>query len=408
MPRRPAGPPLPKLAFLIQWHHDPVRGVIGAASNGMREEALSVTDNGVHRTVTRWASLREALTAHALLQATVGARLVPGAYTVSKARLTAESRALLEWAQQVGLPAAFGAAGATTEGSGALLPSAAHTSPTGRSDVPSVTYDGFKAALRESPHSQTALHARIVSAIAKCVAAWHWAPTGLTVQVHRGRTAMGLAFNPGRGLRRISLAVELLTQYDLDSIERTVLHELAHHAREEMHPRPQTRWTNSHDAKFCEMLAQVDEELRGRGPKACQFFTDTVDVQVVAAAAEAKGIVYAPGAGRLVLGHSARASLRWRWEPTGSVRWKAPWQPLRHHNALVGFLRQFPVADRGRLVARYEPFTTGTYFPSLMPDGWKRGVPAVAHDMLSARLIEGLRAIFNHAAHQELEGAMTS
>lgn len=394
------------MAFYIEFLREPTRGVLAAAANRLSEPALSITDNAVHRTATRWPTLQSALTTLGLTDPAKAPRihLGTGVRPSRAAQLSSESRALLEWSKKAKLPKHAGAT--ITEGSASLKPSSVEERATGRSDVPVVTYDGFRGAVaKDSAHSLDALHAMVVRALDVVEDAWEWSPTGLTVQFHRGRRAMGLAFSPGKGHRLISLAVELLARYDIDSVYRTTLHELAHHAREELHQRPRTKYADMHDAKFCEMLGLVDEDVRGKGQQKCQFFNDEIDLSVVAAVAEANGVVYSPGAGELIIGHGSGRTLRFRWDATGTARWRSTWQSLRNVGSLCALLRQFPVADRGRIPSRYEPSAKGVYFHAMMPDDVRRARPV---QMLSGELIRRFATVYRGEARSMLEGALVS
>ena len=101
-----------------------------------------------------------------------------------------------------------------------------------------IKIDGWEKVQRSSAHSFDALAGVIVDCVQKALGTWGWSATGLEVSFHaKQHRALGLAYNPGSGIRRISLNVNLLSRYDLESIFRTTIHELCHHAREELHPR---------------------------------------------------------------------------------------------------------------------------------------------------------------------------
>jgi predicted SprT family Zn-dependent metalloprotease len=213
-----------------------------------------------------------------------------------------------------------------------------------------VRYDGWADTVRHSAHRFEALHGAVVAAVEACAAAWNWQPTGLTLSFFPGGRAVGLAYQPGRGDRRIALSRELLAKYDITSVKRAILHELCHHAREELFPRPLTGYSRelaalmSHDEKFCEMLAKVDPVVAA-DPRSCRYFNDDMDAEAVKSDASRKGIVYNAAAGVIHLAPWKRTSVRFRWEPTGTARWRPEWQPY-NEGAWRSFLAMFPEADR--------------------------------------------------------------
>jgi hypothetical protein len=377
--------------------------VIRAEENTGSAPAITITDNGVHRTMVRSARLRQALELEGLLKDPTASRmeLVEGAiFYRSATSMATESRALLAW----GMKAAKTGKTLVTEGSAALPPSAFEERPTGLPEAPVVRYDGYKELPKGAPHSLAALHEVIAKACATVFRVWGWAPVGLVVQIHKTGRAMGMAFSPGLKNRRISLHVNLLTRYDLGSIERTVLHELAHHAREEMYPRPRAQIRDGHDARFCEMLGRVDPTVRGDYQQ-CRFFNDAVDLQVVAQAAVAAGVVYSRSAGVFVFGHGAGRKLRWRWEPTGTSKWKATWNALVL-SEFVTFLKQFPVADRLVLNARYEP-AAHAVITDLLPPAQRWTSPAQPVTMLSGVLFARIGTLFKTQHRAQISEAMT-
>lgn len=259
-------------------------------------------------------------------------------YTVAK-ELPADIAALTEWARD-----AVSSVGAQIAHRGAKVVQAdviIAQCPT----VGEIRYNGWKSVEKKSAHSFEALHDAMCRAAEVCTKAWGWVPTGLNIEFHDGSKAMGLAYNPGEGNRRISLNRRLFTSYDLDSIYRTTLHELCHHAREELHKRVRFRGFNSHDEKFCEMLGMVDEKVRGSA-KMCQFFTDEQCLEVVEKSAIERGIVYSSSAGELRVGIDPTSRrLRMKWVPTGTARWRSTWE-LTHSGSLKTFLKLFPSTDR--------------------------------------------------------------
>lgn len=364
------------MPFVLQWNTPPTRGVIFGAKNAMGLPCVSVTDNGVHRTAVAWKRMRDALDSLNLLLPTqdvytLRVQLIPGVTGAATAAMTSpESRALIAWAKKLD----FTKSNTHTEGSGALVLDGVKTMPTGIPSVPTVTYDGFKAVQKYTAHTLDALHAMVIRSLRICLDKLGWSATGLTVQFHSGRRALGLAFNPGAGDRRVSLARELLDRYDIGSIERTMLHELVHHAREELYPRRRTRFSDAHDDRFCEVLGKVDPTVIG-SYNACKFVDDEVDLQVVAESSARSGVVYTPTAGVMLLGHGPDGRLRWRWDPTGSSKWRSSWAKMTDHEVMV-FLRSFPVADRARIPVRYES-TGRAFLANMIPEGAASPKPGV-------------------------------
>jgi hypothetical protein len=215
------------------------------------------------------------------------------------------------------------------------------------------------ALAKESAHTLQEIVDITSGAVIECFNAWGWKPLGLTLGFHASGRAMGLAWSPGMGDRRISLATRLLAAYDADSIYRTVLHELCHHAREELHPRilegraAFVREIMSHDAIFCRMLGEVDPTVREK-PADCRFFNDDADPQALAASEQKRGVVYTAAAGWLEIGVSPQYRMRYRWMPlkNGPHKWTARWEPLTLES-LGLLLDRFPPAERRAIVAEW-------------------------------------------------------
>lgn len=273
----------------------------------------------------------------------------------SASKVSGSTLALVAWATHLNLSASNptaerGAPDAEHLGS-KVLPSAT---------VGTIRYDGWAPLAKRSAHTLDALHRSVDDAVRKARAAWGWAAEGLVVSFHSGRRALGLAYAPGAKDRRISLNEVLLEKYNLDSIHRTVLHELCHHAREELHPRVRRggrgrlAQLDAHDAKFCEMLGQVDPTVAG-SQQECQFFTDEKDVSAVMASAAAKGVAYTAASGSLEfvrLRHRALRSLamHYVWHPN---KGRAESAELLGISSFRAFLARFPALDRPQLRTRW-------------------------------------------------------
>lgn len=108
-----------------------------------------------------------------------------------------------------------------------------------------------------------------------------WAARGLVVVPMKHDRTMGEASPLRDGVRMLRLNERLFTEYNADSIRRTVLHELAHHKRfDEGFTRADH---DGHDARFCELLGMVDEVVRAAPMEKCRYFTDDVDHSMIAA-----------------------------------------------------------------------------------------------------------------------------
>lgn len=218
-----------------------------------------------------------------------------------------------------------------------------------------ITYFGY--GKKVGAYTLAQIHEIVAKAVADCSSTWMWptggvwSPSNLQVKLHTGKTAMGLAFNPGSGKdlnkRIISLSKLAFTSYDAKAIWRVVVHELCHHFRDEALPQRdfddedskvlrsqlmtallKHRSTsasfnilNSHDIRFVKALGQVDPEVAAT-PAEGLTFTEYVDQSVVAVVEQQKGIQWAAGAGKLVLRMSGQKVNSW---------WAGAWgkHPLR-------------------------------------------------------------------------------
>jgi hypothetical protein len=253
-----------------------------------------------------------------------------------------------------------------------------------------VRVEGWGKVSRRSAHTFEGLVGAIGNAVSACAKHWQWRADGLSVMIHEGDSAMGLAYRPGDGDRRVSLKADLFSLYDLDSIYRTLLHELCHHAREELYVRDRHPGFDSHDEKFCEMLGMVDPEV-GNDPVGCRFFTDEQDAGVVASVSARRGVSHTASAGELRVGFGPDNRARMRWDSTGTLRWRSSWQRLTR-DGLAAFLRQFTPSDRR--VVRVIPDEEDTRHKPLVPYAttalaFARGI-SVAHP----KLFSGIEEVF--------------
>lgn len=106
---------------------------------------------------------------------------------------------------------------------------------------------------------------------------WRWWPERLVITFYRSNRSMGLATRAvwKDDEKRVSLNAILLEKYSAQAIYRTLVHELAHHKRDEeseiVMPKALT-----HDRRFCELLAMVDELVDPE--QGCAHFNDDLDV----------------------------------------------------------------------------------------------------------------------------------
>jgi hypothetical protein len=322
---------------------------VAVAADATGASGLIVTNDGELWSAKRSRNLD-------LFVALAAARGVKRKVAIRETTIEPEWRLPLAWARRQRLapggvesrPAAQTAASVSMERAGGGAP---------------VRYVGFGAYRKRSAHTLRALHRMVESALAKCERAWGWRCDGLVVKFHDDPRHFGLAYGAGSGAltgeRRISLSAPLVERYTLASIERTVLHELAHHYREERWPRARDAEREAHDARFCDALVQVDPLVDG-GDR-CERFSEFADPGLVATAMErrraareraaARPPVWSPDAGELVLDHDDRRRPRLSWEPLPGFRWPR-WRAQLTDEALLEVLQRFAPEDWPRVRAR--------------------------------------------------------
>lgn len=351
------------MAYIVRLHRPPTTSVIYAAAGKLDQPAIVASDDGVKWSAAWHLTLLAAGTSSGLLDRSQGTGRwgsVAGASTTrSISNLDEKTKALLKWATKAvsgtNPAASTGASTKATDIRTVLSPVAGD-----------IRIDGFRAVERKTAHSFDAISKMLLRAVAECHRAWGWKATGLVVTFHASARAMGLAYNPGAGDRRISLSFSMLEKYDIGSVERTTLHELCHHAREEMFPRKRStgrgRAAEAHDAQFCAMLAEVDPTVAAN-PRSCRFFTDAADPAVVAETAKARGVVFSAAAGTLVVDlrtTARRGRWAWKWEPNQRGRWPSKFVQLST-SELVAFLLQFPSGERDVIRCVYEGSPVGIH-----------------------------------------------
>lgn len=352
-----------RMAYLVRLHRPPTTSVIYSAAGKMDQPAIVASDDGVKWVAAWHPTLLTAGTSSGLMERNQRTGRWGNITGSSAARavngLDEKTKALLKWATKaVSQKTPAASTGASTKATDIRT---VHSPVVG-----DIRIDGFRAVERKTSHSFDAISKMLLRTVVECHRAWAWKATGLVVTFHASTRAMGMAYSPGAGDRRISLSFSMLEKYDLDSVERTTLHELCHHAREEMHPRQRSRGARgaaeAHDAKFCSMLEKVDPTVAAN-PRSCRFFTDAADPAVVAETAKAKGVVFSAAAGTLVvdLRSTARASRwAWKWEPNQRGRWPSRFVQLST-SELVAFLLQFPSGERDMIRCVYEGSPVGIH-----------------------------------------------
>lgn len=218
-------------------------------------------------------------------------------------------------------------------------------------------------------HGIQRFHKAVSSALEMSDKAWSWRVPSLNVKTHQGKGPLGQAFAPGTGtytgLRSISIHRDIARRYDADSLRRVVLHELCHHAREELEPRTGSRAKReSHDSTFCRMMGLVDPQVIGDEEK-CRRFHDAPDLTLVAeeaaeATASSKGLSWDPANG-FVDYHTylrgRRLYGRLAWSPKeGSKR---RWRPVLINTDDLEMLQ---------LLHRFEPEKWSSVEVSLQPE----------------------------------------
>lgn len=341
---------------------DPTRVVVWSQRNRRNEPAFLVIDDGVKRAVREFADIAAASLAGDLVE-TVGPgqiHIAPSGGIVPKPDVTicGGLPTLPEWTRSLLLWGRKAVQRGVSEEPSAQLPERVKIVPC--PVIRDVRIERWTPALaKKSAHTLDTIVDILVAAVTECSAAWGWKPFGLTLTFHTSDRAMGLAYSPGKGDRRISLAIRMLAAYDADSIFRTVVHELCHHAREELHPRNLRGLSRAasayvtHDTVFCRMLAEVDTTIKSN-PMACRFFNDDADPEAVAASEQKRGVVYRANAGLLEIGVSPQHHMRFRWRPMrdGAQKWVARWE-IFTPDSFGELLGRFPLEDRRFIVMEW-------------------------------------------------------
>lgn len=337
-------------------NRDPTKIVLWAEKNRQSEPAFVVADDGVRRSVHGATGIVDGMITWELIEP----KRDPYGKIVSRSgTLIATSMSDAPgWARDLVLWGRKALRSGMTEAPSQAAKSSTRVVPC--AVIGDMRVEKWTPALsKQSAHPLEEIIEITEAAVVECFNAWQWKPVGLTLGFHASGRAMGLAYSPGKGDRRISLAAGLLAAYDADSIFRTLLHELCHHAREELHPRTLEgrpsflREAMAHDTVFCDMLAEVDATIRDN-PTSCRFFNDDADPQAMAASDEKRGVVYTAAAGWIEIGVSPQYRMRYRWMPlkNGPHKWTSRWEPLTPES-LGLLLDRFPPTERRAIVAQW-------------------------------------------------------
>lgn len=143
---------------------------------------------------------------------------------------------------------------------------------------PTFVLDRFETIAKHSAYTKKQIVSVINEAVEIALKKWGWAPFGLQISVNgRRSSSMGVSFyvKPDATVRRIEVNPRLFYDYDLKSIRRLLLHELAHHRRFSQ-GQPYRSSLASHDSEFCRLLSMADPKVKS-DRKACVYFTSDVD-----------------------------------------------------------------------------------------------------------------------------------
>jgi predicted SprT family Zn-dependent metalloprotease len=220
-----------------------------------------------------------------------------------------------------------------------------------------VTYTGSVA---RPAHTLEDLHRVVLKAQEAALTYWGFTCSRLEVQFFTDGNVMGLAYNPGSGKssgkRLISLNARLLQSYTIDTIWRTVIHELCHHARNE---RFAINYVDQHDSYFCDMLSKADPLAQDKS--GCTFFTEQEDSSLAAGIRQRKAgpipPVYDPELGTVYLNRLKSGAFRIGWVPTEKAvaRWKSIIVPLTS-SAIEDIVKNFSPAQWGMVTVTTENY----------------------------------------------------
>lgn len=315
-----------KAGTVYRWHIGQVWGAIVVRKRAwywsQLDDVMMVTNDGITTSMEHLVGSKQIMdalrsrnlldTSRVLAVASSDLQRVPNIE-----ELEPEIRLPLEWAKREIVKADRATTPAIKLAASVTLPRAAGSGE--------IVYTGHKTVEKRSAHTLADLHAAVDECIALCLSTWGWECSGLEVKFHTAGRAFGLAYDPGSGdvkdVRRISLHVRLLEQYDIDSVKRVVLHELCHHYREETWRRDRSsEYYDAHDTTFCRELRRVDPTVASVSAKNCTYFTEEPDTALAAVVEERKAArikepTWAPAAGIIVFSRYADYKLKIEWQP---------------------------------------------------------------------------------------------
>lgn len=352
----------------LRWESGQTCGAIVYDPRNPHEGQLIATTDGEN-----WVAYRKELPVRNPLEGQL--------YRVTFANAPPEYRLLVEWARET--VKNWGQLYTTRAGKFIKSTVIEYSSPLTK-HLGSVEYTGFEQVEKRSAHTLEAVHRAVNASAARAIEVWGWNCTGLEVKFHETGRAFGLAYEPGtgkqKGVRKISLNVQLLQLYDLNSVARVVVHELCHHYREETWPRRRAG-SDGHDSRFCEELGRADPEVQASipppfrpGPEhevaylewkkrnegaanRCTYFADIPDTALQAAhKAKTRRVVeptWAPEAGALKFYRLKSGVLRMSWEPRPGFHWTTEKQPV-NDSSMLALAKRFGPKDWGRVLVHVE------------------------------------------------------
>jgi predicted SprT family Zn-dependent metalloprotease len=240
-----------------------------------------------------------------------------------------------------------------------------------------IQYVGWETVRKKSAHSLDAIHRLLEKAYDETLTHWNWVWLNLRIKFHMSGPAFGLAYSPGRGDHIISLNARMLGAYTLDSIYRTIVHELCHHYREERFPRS----IDPHDKQFCDELAKIDRTISG-DPRACRHFVDVADpaLQARVPGRKKRLPVWDEKAGTFQVWHKKSGTFSLYWTPNKGYSW-ATWRIGLSAEGMVDILKQFSPSEWSKVVMKLHPKSAEEW--------WYRNISAgpVSLSFFTARII---------------------
>lgn len=234
----------------------------------------------------------------------------------------------------------------------------------------SVAIVGFASVRQRSAHGEAELRRAASEAVGIGHRAWKWKPTNLTIQFHTSQRTMGFARGAGTGHRTgitvVSLSKRLIAEYDLNSIRRTLIHELCHHYREERFAiTPEVRKTKGHDSVFCRELGRADKTLN-KDAHTCRYFSEERIRRDID-----RKVKWSPSSGELLyMKKRGRGSLLF-WSPKKAGAW-VPVEFILNDAEILELSQKFKASEWKHVTLRYTGGTVPTLDALLV---WVSGRP---------------------------------